>query len=116
MSLSGHLSPFSKAFNRVFEAMDKGMAKFNIDATSCTQLYVCEAIKDSKRNAIIKGGYMDSLVKILIDSDWVMQEIKGSSVEDAIRLAKENGECEAFFNKCKLDTKFIKRPELLNET
>lgn len=106
--LAGDISPFSNAFSRVLDAMDHGMAKFNIDGTSCAQMYVCEAIQTSHRNAIKRGGFMDSLLKHLVESDWVMGQIAGSSIDDAIRLGKGEGDCEAVFNRCKLDYKFVK--------
>lgn len=106
------ISPLSSTFQTVMNAMDNGMAKFNIDGTSCAQLYVCEAIQDAQKNAVLNGGFTNSLIKILVESDWVMNQISGSSIDDAIRLAKGQGDCEAVFNKCKLDYKFVKSPQI----
>lgn len=94
----------------VLETIERALAKYNIDGTACIQHSICQRVQESLQQ-VSKGRKEATTVDIVLEgisrTDWILDFISGSAIEDAIHAARYKKSCDNAFPSCKVNLKFF---------
>lgn len=92
----------------VFDNFDKTLAKYNIDTVACVQRSICVQVKDSRQKIMEKTGTVfDVVIEGISRTDWMLNFISETAIEDAINVAKQEKDCDRSFPTCSVNLKFF---------
>lgn len=95
---------------RILEAVDKGLQKYDIDSTACTQRIVCWYVKESMNNVKEQqASPIDTVINGLSSADWAMKFTVGTAIDDAVRAGRRNVNCEQAFPVCRIGPETVQR-------
>uniref|UniRef100_A0A336MFK7 CSON000713 protein n=1 Tax=Culicoides sonorensis TaxID=179676 RepID=A0A336MFK7_CULSO len=88
---------------KIFEAIDSTLSKYDIDTTACIQHSICERVKRSLRKITENKSQVtqfDTIIEGLTRTDWIMQYVSGTAIEDAIQTGRLERNCDSVFPTC----------------